>query len=509
MNVFRFLVPQEKISGLHISAEALRLAYVRAAGRGAQVVATSQAALPPGTLADGVLKDRPAFTAAAASLLKAARPAPLTFPYVIVALPAAVTYSQCLVFPPIPPERLDEAVSANAALTLPLPLTDAYLDWHVIEGTATRTVVVVSLAPKAVVDGYAAALKDAGFELVAMESPAQSLGRAVKRPASGMTLLVADDGQSEVLSAIYNDQGVPLFCRRSSWVELGLTAGSPSADPARDSASNVADPAALGQAFGREIRRLYDYASAEHPALTWQGALVLSPRPEANEAVLAAASESGLTVTPADTLVAGVPWYDWLTAAGAGVRGLLPRSDDTFNSVLPVGTEALYEQQQALSFLRTIRAASLAVLAVYVAAYLGALLFLVRARADVERQLAAQARLPAAPAAAALEAEARSFNAQVAALGAIPTPSGRARARLVRDALALAGPGITFLHLTVPSGATPTVSVTGAAQTRERLVSFRQQLAAEPQLSAVRLQAANLALKENVPFTLTFTYQTP
>ncbi|MBI5466120.1 MAG: pilus assembly protein PilM [Candidatus Kerfeldbacteria bacterium] len=497
MNLFQFIIPRENISGLSIEPKVLRLVYLtEASGSAKKVQSTSEVELPDSVIEQGLLKKPKVLTAAAAKLLKQAKPKPLKFPYVIASLPQANTYSQLITFPPLPEYRLAEAVSVNAALTLPLSLSQAYLDWQVVEELTDRIVVLVSLAARTIVDPYIQALKEAGLQLIALEMPSFSLGRVFNLPPAGMSVLLRES--IEGLLAVAYKNNLPLFVRQQTWGELGFNGNSGA--PALEQVSEI---------MGREIRRLRAYLTVEHPAYAWQPVQLHTGRAQAQTLAKSVSAISGSEVRLATNIINGLPSNEWLSAAGAACRGLIPRSQDSLNSLLPVGTESLYEQQKTLSFISTARTISLVVLGLYLAVYLGVFLLLNWMNIGLARQVERQSKLPLSPETAVLEYQARDFNARVSELQILPPLPQALRSRYIKATSALATAGINFTHLTIPEGEPVVINIQATAQTRENLVNFKRRLEASSGVGSVRLPVANLVLKENIPFSVNFTLDLP
>jgi len=103
------------------------------------------------------------------------------------------------------PSQLDNAVRFRAQETLPIPIEDAVLDYHVLSetqdtnGQSVKRVLLV-VAYRDLVDRYVASCRKAGIELVGIDLEAFALLRAMGAPRE------ADEGSALVVVAVGHDR---------------------------------------------------------------------------------------------------------------------------------------------------------------------------------------------------------------------------------------------------------------------------------------------------------------
>jgi len=122
------------------------------------------------------------------------------------------------------PTQLDNAVRFRAQETLPIPIEDAVLDYHVLNettdasGQSLKRVLLV-VAYRDLVDRYVAACRKAGLELVGIDLEAFALLRAMGAPReadSGSALVVVAVGHDRSTFAV-SDGRVCEFARVLEW----------------------------------------------------------------------------------------------------------------------------------------------------------------------------------------------------------------------------------------------------------------------------------------------------
>ncbi len=93
---------------------------------------------------------------------------------------------------------------------VPLPLNEAIYDFDIVGMTHSATVVSVTAAPKDVIDGYVAALYDAGFQPRVVELEAYAVARSIAKADKVGVEMIIDIGYSRA-GIIITKHGIPIF----------------------------------------------------------------------------------------------------------------------------------------------------------------------------------------------------------------------------------------------------------------------------------------------------------
>jgi len=463
----RIFTREEPIAGLEASDDALRLALIEPNKRTGQseLRFLVEETLPEGVVVAGTIADRTRFAAALRNLLKEAGQA---IHYVILSIPADPSYLRTFSFPQsVQGPKLEESMRLAIGFQLPVKPDDVYLDWEkLLTSDDERTELLLATAPKTVVDGYLGALAAAGLHAVAVELHPLSFVRAAEL-SPDQTLIVTE--------------------RNRTSTTLAVTAGTtvrfirvlPRAVISTDAAIDA------------ETKKLGDFYEAEHgTAGTVVNLYALDVRqPFATHPALS--SEAGR----------------WLTSIGAAVRGATPRSADDWISVLPVGTSQAYEYQKAILFTEFISSIVIGLSVFFAAVFVGSLFLLTNVQQRTEEQLRRLSALPVPQDAAALQARKAIFDQAITT--AAPLVKTFPRWSVFLQTLKAATPaGITITSLSLPSPAA-TFTMSGIADTRQTLNTFRKALDSTPLFAAVELPLTNLDQRSNVPFSISFRLADP
>ncbi|OGL66635.1 hypothetical protein A3B21_02930 [Candidatus Uhrbacteria bacterium RIFCSPLOWO2_01_FULL_47_24] len=145
----------------------------------------------------------------------------------VAALPIPTVFSAVLSIAPVPKKELAKAVEWEAKKLIPLPLEEVTLDFKELrfpdeETTAKKTFgekqisVLLTAAPKSVIDKYVAIAKAAGLTLTSLETEAFALIRAMVGVDPAPVIIV--DMGAVRSNILFVDRGIPMLIRS---VEIG------------------------------------------------------------------------------------------------------------------------------------------------------------------------------------------------------------------------------------------------------------------------------------------------
>jgi len=140
--------------------------------------------------------------------------------FAVTSLPVSAVFSSVLSLPRMAKKELPTAVEWEAKKILPLPMDEMVIDWKLLtpeaeiesRATGTGTIrVLLTGAPKVLVQEYVTVFRSAGLELLSLETEAFALIRSLVGDDPSVLLLV-DIGASRTSMVIVED-GVPVLSR--------------------------------------------------------------------------------------------------------------------------------------------------------------------------------------------------------------------------------------------------------------------------------------------------------
>ncbi len=471
--------PDPAIGGLEISDSALRLVFLHEDG---SVARYAMVPLPAGVVAGGVVADIQAFRAACVSLRRGMGGFRLL--PIIVSLPPASVYSQVFAVPAARPEQVEEAARLNLRMISPIEWEGAYADWQKISPTPNADGSVDALGAfveARVADTYHASLSAAGFLPVAIEFASLSLARALAAAAdmggAEVPYLVVNlTGDGMTLLAVKS--GAPQFTEFAGW---GVFSKSATAGPASPSQGGQVTLAEFQSVLGAAIRRFVNfYRTRFHGDLRTALVVNATSNKEVAEWIKQTFAFEVFSLAGYTTL-----GKEWCVAAGAGLRGLIPRADDTFISLARVGTEDEFERNRVRRFISLWRTVALSVLGITAVMYIILDMLMVRRADTLAASLAGVGASAGNAEVAALAAQAANFNALadkalVAGASAVP------KSGILRALYAAAGTRVTLTRIDL-TAASRTVAIQGTATSEQAVIAFKGILENNPAVEDVSL----------------------
>lgn len=174
--------------GVELLDQEIRLAEVRGSGRGASIAATAVHPLPPGLVQAGQVADA---RAVGQELRRAVGEAQMKSRLGVLAAPDSRMLCRILSLPPVRDRELTGLVEYEVQERLHLPFLDPVWDYAALprtKGDSTRTVMVTA-APREVVEGLTGAAAAAGLKPVAVDIAPLALRRIMVRvcPAESLS----------------------------------------------------------------------------------------------------------------------------------------------------------------------------------------------------------------------------------------------------------------------------------------------------------------------------------
>jgi len=129
----------------------------------------------------------------------------ITAKRVVASLPEARVFNRVIELPVTADKDISEAVSFEAEQSIPVPVSDLYIDWEVIEQNAEKSVIFMSAAPRAIVDSYVHLFTQLGLEPLAVEISMAAIARSmVSNKEQSEPVIILDFGGQTTNLAIFD-----------------------------------------------------------------------------------------------------------------------------------------------------------------------------------------------------------------------------------------------------------------------------------------------------------------
>jgi type IV pilus assembly protein PilM len=172
-------IPQPPF-GLDVSDLSLKLIALRKKGNQFYLTSYNQIKVPEGYFIDGEIKEKKKIANLIRKLIKEVKGEKIRTPYFISILPERKTFIKLIEVPRSQDDKVNpEDVEKEIQRHIPLPLEEIYFDWQKIAPRADKMKILVSTAPKKIVEDYLSLFEEAEIKLVALEPEGASLTRAL------------------------------------------------------------------------------------------------------------------------------------------------------------------------------------------------------------------------------------------------------------------------------------------------------------------------------------------
>ncbi len=195
--------------GFDIGTHTVKVVQLKRSGRKTVVQGYGSVAFPPNAIVDGVIADPQRMANSVKPILRKLAYGKLTSKRVIAGLPAAKLFTRTLQLPHMSDTDLIQAVHYEAEQYVPVPITDLYIDYEIINnvpGKEGHIDVLMMAAPRVLVDSYIKLFDNLGLETAAIEANMTAVVRALLHSgdACGSTM-VMDIGSISTDLTIYDN----------------------------------------------------------------------------------------------------------------------------------------------------------------------------------------------------------------------------------------------------------------------------------------------------------------
>lgn len=455
------LIKKERIGGLEINETGVFFALVsldRANGK-YTLVQYAEEPLKKGALSEGLIVDHGAVAGALIKLLKRIS---LRVPYCILSIPPNAVYQTIISLPlSLDERRREEALKLAADFQLPFAKGESYYDSEEVWRDERRFFLLIA-AKKTAIDPYIASCIKAGIKPIAVEVHQRSIARVVAVPPGSATLITMENASSTTAFVLKDKK-------------LWLTQVFPNA---------------RGQKKEKElgIARIANFYETEYGKISSTTTIhAVTPTDEWN-------TRGAL---PKDT-------SRWYGALGAAARGALPREDDTYPSLMAIGTKEAFRSERALAFTHLLMSVSIGIGLFFIAMFAASWIFLSSVRETLLQAREKDTGLLLPPGIAEAEDEVKQFSELLSLVNGFVAKTPRF-STVIGELQRNIPDTITITSFSVTSSTNATLS--GVAKGRGDLNQLKRRLEEVRGIHDVILPLTNLDVKENIPFTITIHFQ--
>lgn len=191
----------QPIVGLDITQTSIRLMSIDR--RQWQVIGYGSVDLDPAEAAKSFSSNGDYFAQNIGRILNEKRIGKLPSNHVVLGIPTDKTYTRTFSIPNKNLKNLKEAINLEIEQYIPIPSSQLYIDYNIIEKDSEATTIQICAVPKTVADSCANAAKQAGLEVIMIEPGINSIARLLTYTEDGtLPTVIVDVGPATTDIAI-------------------------------------------------------------------------------------------------------------------------------------------------------------------------------------------------------------------------------------------------------------------------------------------------------------------
>jgi type IV pilus assembly protein PilM len=193
------------VLGLDIGTTSVKFAQLKNSGKLTKLTGYGKALIPKDIMIEGVISEPEKLAEYLKNVFTDPPWGKISAKCVVASLPESRVFTHILELPVFNNKDIDEAVKYEAEQSIPVPITDLYLDWKVMEETNSGVTIFMSAAPRAIVDSYVQLFKYLDIDPLALEISMTAIARAmVSNKEHHEPVIILDFGGQTVNIAVFD-----------------------------------------------------------------------------------------------------------------------------------------------------------------------------------------------------------------------------------------------------------------------------------------------------------------
>lgn len=205
-----FLYKDKSLFGLDIGTSSIKVMQISEPKKGHKkqnIIGYGSVQYPKDALVEGVIEQPEIIAKAIKQMFETGIIGDITTRRVALTVPVARTYNRVMNLPGMAKTDLDQAVQLEAEQYIPVPLDDLYVDYNITSRTKDNNELLVSAAPKKLIDSYLVLADLLGLEVAAIETTIAASGRLVgNAERNDIPTILIDFGSLSVDVTIFDSQ---------------------------------------------------------------------------------------------------------------------------------------------------------------------------------------------------------------------------------------------------------------------------------------------------------------
>jgi len=199
---------KKDILGMDIGSGSLKVVQLKKTGLLTKLVGYGQMAVPENFIIEGIIAEPEKLAELTKKFFETTVWGKITAKRVCTSLPESKIFTRTITLPHMNGKALEEAVNWEASQTIPMAMTDLFIDYQVIGPSAEdpkNDEIIYAAAPKAIVNSYIQFFNLLNLEIEGIETSLTAIIRAaVSKKKAGEAVMVIDIGSKTTNLAVFD-----------------------------------------------------------------------------------------------------------------------------------------------------------------------------------------------------------------------------------------------------------------------------------------------------------------
>jgi type IV pilus assembly protein PilM len=209
--IFSNIYKSSSAFGLDLSDFSLKIAQLKKRGKFFELKSYNRVSIPEGIIEEGEIKKEDKLIETIKKSITSVKGESIKTPYVVCSLPEQHGFIKVIRLPIMNLDEVHQAIKWEAEANIPFSLDEVYLNWQIIpsEKKTDHLDVLISAAPKNLVDKYLEVLREANLEPMVFEIESVATVRSlIKDEFASKPILIIDLGFNRTSFIIFSGRSI-------------------------------------------------------------------------------------------------------------------------------------------------------------------------------------------------------------------------------------------------------------------------------------------------------------
>ncbi len=192
------------VLGLDIGTELIKYVQLEKKGKLTKLIGYGKIEVPKNIIIEGIISEPEKLAEIIRKEISNPPWGKTTAERVVSSLPESKLFTRVIELPSITDKEIGEAISFEIDQSIPIPVTDLYTDWQIIDEDKKKISVLLAAIPRVIVDSYVHLFNFLKMDPLSLEISLSAIAEALISDRSNKPIMILDIGGSTTNMAVYD-----------------------------------------------------------------------------------------------------------------------------------------------------------------------------------------------------------------------------------------------------------------------------------------------------------------